>query len=166
MHARALQAANRLPVRHAGRALHQEEGLALHRAHHIVAHGRVDGYAMRRAIVICMPLRVGVPGNNVQLLTKLEVIQALIEAHQVRRDGDVRIHGVDSCDFVLHEVDRLVRREALPVERQAMHVGIGVVERRVNLIPLRVGVAPEVCPVLVVQLVQRTVLLLQEFTEG
>ena len=76
------------PVRHARRALHQEEILVLYGTHHVVRHRGKDGDFR---VVRRVPLRVVVPRDDVERRAELEVVEAVVEAHQVRRH---RISGL------------------------------------------------------------------------
>ena len=162
MHTRALQHTDGRPVRHARRAFHQKEVFVLDRTHHVVRH---RGRDRNLYVVGRMPLRVIVPGNNIELRAELEVIEAVVEAHQVRRHRDIRVYFLHGVALHFHEIDGLVRDKALPIERQAVHVHFAVRLRRVNLVPARIRVAPEVRPPRVVQVIERLILLFQPIAE-
>ena len=163
VHPRLLQLGDRGPVGVAGSGLHQQEGLPLDGAHHIVPQGKVRG-GLHVALVA--PLGVGVPGDHVQLVLEFEVIVLIKIIHKVGGHRDGGVHRLHRVPLHLHKVDDLVGNEPLPVQGQAVDAGLPLGHWGVDLFPVGVGVAPEGGPPLVVQVVQGAVLLPQPPAEG
>ena len=71
MHARLLGAIVGLPVHQGGRGLHQQEGLILEAAHHVMVAGKIR---RRGQVVPRAPFRIGIPGNHVHGLCQGKIV--------------------------------------------------------------------------------------------
>ena len=88
MHSGSLQTGSVLPVCGARRGLHQDEGLMLQAPYPVVEEGGVEGNG--ETVPLGIPPGIVVPGDDVQLLCELNVIDTFIVIHEVGCDGDVR----------------------------------------------------------------------------
>ena len=163
MHAGALQGIHLFPVHKGRRAFHQKEGRLFQAPHQRVAGCRPHG---RPTVVrLPVPLRIGIPGNDIQLLRKFEIVEGLEKLHHV--DGH-RLIAVFAhrADLRSAEILHLIAHEALPVQIQAVKAVFPVRDRTVDLIPGGIGMAPEGGPPGMVQILQRFIFFPEPFPEG
>ena len=135
-HARALERVVRRPLHLAGRLLHQQPRLpALQAAHQIVAEGHLAG--------VLGPLRVGVPGDHVEVRRPGEVVERLVGAHHVGGDRHLRRHRAQDLRLGLVALQLHVGHEAPVIEHLALDALSPSGPGGIDLLPGGVGVAPE-----------------------
>ena len=163
MHAGALQPGHRRPVCGAGRALHQQEGLLFEGAHHIMPKGKRNCLI---PVIPCLPLGIAVPGNDIQVVLEFEIVIFREVIHEIGGDRQLRSFCTYRLTLFPHEIHHLICGETLPIQPKAVGTPFPIGHRRVDLFPAGIGMAPEGCPPLLVQLLQRTVFLLQPAPKG
>ncbi len=113
MHTRRFERVVLLPVGRRGGRLHEDPRLVvLHPAHQRVGEGDHPG--------VSGDIRVGVPRDHVHDVGRLAIVDAVVQAHQVRCDGYVGGNLAKHGGFVLEEVCVPLRTEPPPVQRQAV----------------------------------------------
>ena len=162
MHARLFQLADLLPVDLRGRRLHQRERALEDVADDVEVERGVGrlGFVVRAA-----PVGIVVEAGEIEHPGKPEGIEPIVERHQVRRDRQVRRDAVQRLHLGAHEVDCLVGDEALPAQRQAVHIALADGRRAVQLAPVGVRLGPESRPPRMVERVERAVFALQKFAK-
>ena len=164
MHAGAMQAGIGTPVGRGGAALHQEEGLAvLKTARQVVLEGKelCGLYVVERAF----PLGIAVPAGKIHHLRQAVVVDAGVDAHQVRGAGNIGCDALERFHLDLIPLDELLGGEALPIELLRMHGLLADGGGRFDLRPVGIGVAPERGPPGLIERVQRAVFFLQPGAE-
>ena len=149
-----------VPVRARGRRFHQDERPpALHCAVDVVREAGVDRDLPG---VVVVEEEVGVQCHAVADVGEAPVVEPVESAHHVRRDGLVGRQAAQRRDLVLHEVDGLVRREAQPVQPQAVERRLA----RLDLLPGREALAPEAGPIGLVEGIEAAVACAQPVAEA
>ena len=142
VHAGLFALGDGLPVGRTGAVFHQPERLALHGVVKVMHERRVNGRVLN-GFGRLMPGRIGVPGGQVDLLRHIEVVDAVVEVHHVRADLALRHDLAEAVALPLHEVDRLMGDEALPVELQTMDAVFAVRRGTLDVGEIRIVMAPE-----------------------
>lgn len=161
--ARPLQGVVPLPVLLAGGLLHEHEGLVFQAAHQVVAHGNHAPGGVVGGIAI--------PGDDVHLLGPLEVIQALVGAHEVCGDGGLLVVLLDGVPLHFKVLQEAVGHEPAVINGDARKGGLLVADALAqgvggdNLVPVVEGVAPELGVPSLVDGLDGAVLLLQPHAE-
>ena len=163
MHPRTFQRIGRTPADARRRALHEQEGLFFERPHHAVVCRAF--YRCRDFILLFVPVRVIVPGYDVKPPLHPVIIKSLEKVHEVRGCRQVRSFFY-RADLRLAEITDLFRGEPPPVQDKRRARRLAVRPRAVDLVPVRIRMAPELVPPGIIKLIQRSVFLLQPFAEG
>ena len=113
-----------------------------------------------------MPTRILILRGKVQLIAQLEVINLPGEAHHVVRNELVGSLTAQNVRLHLMEIQHQIRAEAHPVQLLGRILPRGCDPRRVDLLKVRVSLAPEGRAPAFVQAVNAPVLFLQPLPEG
>ncbi|MMZ62789.1 hypothetical protein D1872_250100 [compost metagenome] len=163
MHPRLFQFRYALPIGHTGRAFHQQERRFFDRSHQIVIHGGIHGNLDVRFFV---PGRIIVPGHDIYRILELEVVESVVVVHEIGRRRKFRAVRLHCGDFMLHEIQGLIRHKPPPIQIHAVYRIFPMRGRRLDLRPVGIRVAPERGPPLFVQVIERAVLALQPLPES
>lgn len=117
-------------------------------------------------IWICLPFRVIIPWNKIQLFRKLAVIKTGIKAHKIACNRNVVRIFTDGFNFLFHKIRSLISYKAFPVKRQSVKTHISERSGRNNLFSIGKCMRPKLCPPFVIQLFQSTVFFLKPFTKS
>ena len=162
VHTRTLQRIRLAPADRRRRAFHQKERRFQEGAHQTVIYCCL--HRRRNLIFLFVPVRIIVPGNDIHSFFQSVVVHPFEKVHKVRCSRKIRIFFYRPC-FQLVKVIHLLRGKPSPVQHKSRARRLAVWNRTVNLLPVRIGVAPEVIPPRPVQILKCTVLFLKPDTE-
>lgn len=165
MHTGALQLADILPVRHARRAFHQHERPAAFKRAIDVMNKSNIGSKPAVFLPAVVPCRIRIPRDDIKQIGKLPIIQSGIRSHKIRRHRQIRVKRTDVGDFMPAKINRLIRDKTLPVQIQTVNGILAVRSRRLDLVPIYIGMAPKRCPPCIIKAVQRFVFRQQPLSE-
>ena len=150
INAGALELIIRLPVYKTRCGLHKQEGLFLYGAENVVPEGMGD---LHPIAVIVVPIGIAVPGDKIDGLAQLVIVESTVIIHHIRRHGQGRILA-HRGDLRLHKVGGLMSYEAMPIQRQAIYTRLAVAVRRLYILEAVVFMTPYRRVVSAVQLIE------------
>ena len=139
-HARLFQFADRLPVCCGRTALHQIKRLFLDTAHDIMLHRRI---CCRNCFRFFVPGRIIVPGNKINNVGKLVIIQSLEIIHHIDGSGLFGTGIPQRADLPLHKIGCLICYKSFPVQIQSVQRCVSFWRRTLHLIKTLVCMTPE-----------------------
>ncbi|TWM26422.1 hypothetical protein CHCC14821_2139 [Bacillus paralicheniformis] len=112
-----------------------------------------------------MPCRIRIPRDDIKQVGELPIIQSGVCSHKIRRHGQVGVKRTDMGNFMPAKINRLIRDKTLPVQIQTVNSILAVRSRRLDLVPICIGVAPKRCPPCMIKAVQRFIFREQPLSE-
>ena len=139
-----------------GGALHENEGLMQKASCQIVLKGIVSSNG-RIGAAVATVRGINIHRCKIQLFRQFPVVDVAEKGHQIGGHGGVGVKCADGCNFCIHKVRSLVGYEPVPIQLYAMHGYFADGRRRLDLLPIGIGVGPKGGPPCCVQLVKSAV---------
>ena len=163
MHPRPFASVYGSPVDQGRGALHHKKGSFLQASHQTVSGSRVNSGVI--FVLPAVPVRIAVPGNDIQLFCPFKIIQRFIKTHHIGCYGQLTVFS-DRPDFFFAEIQKLVADKPFPVQFQTVQYILPHRRSAAYLRPVRIGMAPEGSPPGGIQGVQCLVSVLEPGVES
>ena len=163
-HAGLLLFGHRLPVGKAGAGLHHQERLAFQGVEQVMHHGSIQRGLFHR-LGSLVPGGIVVPADYIQLSGQVMVVDIVEAVHQVGGKPSLGGQGPHAVPLKFEKVDVAAADKPFPVQQQPLHRILPLGRRALDLFPVGVVMAPEMCVPGLVQRFQAAVPALQPAAE-